>query len=120
MSDEKKVTVKILKHVGAYVPGQIIEVDESFAKHLCHVNELNDGLGNITKNVRAMLIGDAEKMEAEAKNIENMTQAEAQAAGLSNVQAPPAKSEEEQAAELAKQAEAELAAEEKKEKKGKK
>lgn len=112
MSDAKKVSVKILKHVGAWVPGQVVEVDEAMAKHLCHVNELTDGITSV-KHVRAMLLEDALAAEEAAKDIGGLTSAEAKAMGIKNVTdsssvAPKLDPE----AELKKQAEAELAAEE--------
>lgn len=120
MSDKKMVKVKILAYVGAYVPNQVVEVDEEFAAHLCHVNELDDGVTKV-RHVRAMRLEDAEAMEAAAGDISTMTAAEAAAAGKKNVVDSSGKSEEEKAAaDLKAQAEAELAAEEKAAKKGKK
>ena len=127
---EKLVKVKILKHVGAFVPDQIVEVSEEFAKHLCHVNELTDGI-TTTRHVRAVMLSEVAGLEAAANSIENLTASEAKELGLKNVVGPaqvekkseePSEEEISKAeAELAKQAEAELANEEKSNKgKGKK
>ena len=116
MSD-KKVKVKILKHVGAYVPDQIVEVTEEFAAHLCHVNVLTDGITE-SSFVRAMLLEDAQALDLESKTIENMTAAEAAQAGLKNVVGHDAELAQAEA-ELKKQALAEIEAEKKEKKKSK-
>ena len=121
MSD-KKVKVKILKHVGAWTPGEVVEVTEEFAKHLCHVNVTTDGLTE-TRHVRALMLDEAEALELANMDISNLTAAEAKELGVKNIVDSSPKSEEAQladaAAKMQAEAEAEIAAEEAAAKKGK-
>jgi hypothetical protein len=111
MSD-KKVKVKILKHVGAWVPGEVVEVDETLAKHLCHVNITDDGVTKL-EHRRAMMLDEAESLEEAAKDPANLTAAEASALGIKNVVGPDTEAALADAEQKLKdQAEAELAAEE--------
>lgn len=79
------VMVKILKHVGAYSPGDEVEVDKKTADHLCHVNEIDDGCGNIVVHKRAILLEEYKDLEAESAKVENLTAGEAAALGIKNV-----------------------------------
>jgi len=76
--------VKILKYVGPYKPNDVVEVDDEVAKQLCIVNEI-DG----EKRVRAMLLEDAEKIEAAIQNATDLTAAEAAAIGKKNIVETP-------------------------------
>ena len=83
-TEEKMVKVKILKHVAHFEPDQEVEVSEEMAKHLCHVNEIEDGLGGKVSYRRAMLLSEHKIEVAESKKIENLTVAEAEALGVVN------------------------------------
>jgi len=85
--EEKKeilVKVKIMKHVNHWVPGQVIEVSKEMAHQLCIVGKLHNGVKEVD-HVRAMLLEDAEKLEAVEEKIENMTAMEADKKGIKNI-----------------------------------
>ena len=85
----KLVKVKILKYVGQWTPGDIIEVSESQAEELCKVGEIQMG-ADLQKHYRAMRIEDVEKLEVyKAQSIHKMTAAEATALGLKNIVKSP-------------------------------
>lgn len=90
--DEKKsdlVKVKILKHVMAHKPDDIVEVSEEMARHLCYVNVIDDGISK--KEIRrAIRLEDSEKINEAILNDPNMTAAEAKALGVKNVVNPEA------------------------------
>ena len=86
---EKKVKVKVLKYVGEFIPGQVIEVSEGYAKQLCKVSKVQDG-ERLVDNVRAMLLEEAEKLEvAEIADVSKMTAADMARLGLKNIVETP-------------------------------
>lgn len=74
--------IKILKHVGAYIPGQIIEVEDEVAEQLLVVNHFHNGHG-IVESRRAMLAEDFDNIKE--LEIEELTAGEAAALGKKNI-----------------------------------
>ena len=78
------VKVKILKNINNWKIGDVVEVSKDMAKHLCHVNNLSDGISE-DKRVRAILLEEAEEQEAADKEISNLTAGEAAKLGIKNI-----------------------------------
>ncbi len=84
----KKVEVKILKHVGSYIPGQIVALPEAMAEELCKVTKLNNGHG-LVDHQKAVLMSDLENFARDLDlgkvDLSKITQHELQELGYKNV-----------------------------------
>jgi hypothetical protein len=87
---KKKVKVKFLKHVMEFVPGQVVELSEDYARQVCKATEVWDGTRLVSAQ-RAMLLEDAEKLEKITKeDIAKMSVAQMNELGVKNVVETPA------------------------------
>lgn len=76
--------VKILKSVGHYMAGEIVEVPDNQVEGLCRIVELHNG-AVVQKVQRAMTLKDYEKLQEAVRSSENLTAAEAAELGIKNV-----------------------------------
>ena len=85
----KLVTVRILKHIGHYAAGQIVEVDQNTADQLCTPRTRNNGDG-VEKTQYAITQEDFELALKTPVELGGLTQGELTEMGLKNiVQTPP-------------------------------
>jgi hypothetical protein len=89
MANETKVKVKILKFVGKYTPGQIVEVSEAEAESLCKTSVVNTGEGRTQVNQKAMLLSVAEELDSMPIDIRKMSQKELADMGKRNIVPTP-------------------------------
>jgi hypothetical protein len=89
MANETKVKVKILKFVGKYTPGQIVEVSESEAENLCKTSVVSTGEGKTQVNQKAMLLSVAEELDSMPVDIRKMSQKELADMGKRNIVPTP-------------------------------
>lgn len=82
------VKVKILKHVGQWSPGDVVEVPEPLAKQLCTVSTVNNG-HKIVPHQKAMLHSDAEALASAPVKMEDLTQGDMAQMGIKNVVQSP-------------------------------
>lgn len=80
---EAKVKVKILKYVGHYEPGQIVEVSPEEAAQLCAKSQVH--LGGLNDHVRAITLDEMKSLEEVKVDASKMTAAEFAALGLKNI-----------------------------------
>jgi len=78
------VKLKILKHVGQWGPGTIVEVDDKLAEQLLIANEVHNGHKFII-NRRAMKLEEAEALENLPHDINELTAYEASQLGIKNI-----------------------------------
>lgn len=83
------VRVKILKFVGTFTPGDVVECDKEKAEQLCSKSQINLGEGAKTPHIRAMLLSEAEELEERAVDMRAMSQAEMAELGKQNVVLTP-------------------------------
>lgn len=76
--------IKILRYVGAYVPGQVIDVEDELADMLCHPVEVFHG-EQLEKIQKAVLVSDLEKLEAMPVDLSKMTAKDMHELGLKNI-----------------------------------
>lgn len=74
--------VKILKHVGSYVPDQIIEVDDDLAENLCSVGIFDDGITQVEFR-RAIYVDQI--IDPKEIDLSNLTVDEARNLGRRNI-----------------------------------
>ena len=82
------VKVKILKHVGSWTPGQVVDIEHAQAKELCKVSYVHNGVQALPTQ-KAILLEEAEALAALPKDIEQLTRKEALELGVKNVVAGP-------------------------------
>jgi len=84
MSDAKKVKVKILRYVGTWTPGEIIEVSPEEAAVLCKPSEAHNG-HEVEVIHKAMELDKIQKLEALPVDISKLTQKDMDEMGLKNI-----------------------------------
>lgn len=85
------VRVKILKYVGQFTPGDIVDCDEETAKHLLKETKVNSG-EQMVSHVKAMKLEDVIKLKEQkltAREIKLMTAKEMADLGLRNIVKTP-------------------------------
>lgn len=82
------ITVKILKHVGPYTPGQVVDMTPEEAKSVCTPRERHDGT-QLIRTQLAMTLKDFEIMKAAPVDKGGMTQGELAAIGEKNIVETP-------------------------------
>src|SRR4051812_42683062 len=78
------VKVKILKNVGPYLEGQIVEVSETDANAMCTVRKFHNGY-TLIEHRTAIALEDFEKLKALPVDQTDLTVEEAAALGLKNI-----------------------------------
>lgn len=79
------VRVKILKFVGTFQPGDIVECDKEKAAHLCSKSKVSLGEGAHEMNIRAIMLDEAKEMEAKAVDMKGLSQHEMAEMGKKNI-----------------------------------
>lgn len=82
------VKVKIMAHVGHYLPGQEVEVEEAIAQQLCASRKRSDGHGLIDHRC-GMLLSEFEERKNAPVDKNGLTQGELTAMGLKNIVVTP-------------------------------
>lgn len=76
--------IKVLKHVGIWEPGDVIEVEDHIAEHMCKETELWDG-AKMVIHQKAMLLSDAEELENIPADVNQLTAKQMADLNLKNV-----------------------------------
>lgn len=84
-----KVKVKILKFVGAWKPGDEVDMEEAQAAQLCKVVKLDTGGGDLVGYQKAMLVSDAVKLKTRKVDMNKVTQKQMADMGRRNIVPTP-------------------------------
>lgn len=85
------VRVKILKYVGQFTPGDIVDCSEEDAAHLCKESRVNAGTETVS-HLKAMKLDEVLKLKEQkltARDLKSMTSKELADMGLKNIVKTP-------------------------------
>jgi hypothetical protein len=88
MAQDEKVKVRILKHVGEYSPGQVVELTQFEAEQICTPSIVNDN-GVKISTFKAMLEEKAIELESKPLDIKKLTVGELVEMGKRNIVVSP-------------------------------
>lgn len=87
------VRVKILKFVGEFVPGDVVDCSKDKAEHLCAKAKLSGGGDQLHDHVRAIKLSEAKELESKEVDLRTLSQHELTELGKKNVVPTPSDKE---------------------------